>query len=387
MRHRIPVALAAVVGLLATPGAAAADYRFDGRGWGHGIGLSQWGAAGYARAEGRDASWIVRHYYAGTRVGKAPRARMRVRLRRAGRLELSGAHTLRAPSGRRVALRPGRAYRITTRGATGVTVRDVQADRVVARMQAPVRATGRVGIRLAGRAENDVRGGRYRGAMRVLRDGDALLAVNDVDLEHYLYGVVPGEMPPMWAAAALQAQAIVARSYALTSRSPSAAWDVYADTRSQVYRGIGIESASTTRAVQRTRARVVLAGGAVARTYFFSTSGGRTAAIEEVWGGLPVGYLRSVADPHDDASPYHRWTERLTDEDVEKRLGSEVLGDLESVAVVARTPSGRAGTVRVTGTKGVRDLTADRARGLLELRSTWFSITRERPREGARGRG
>ena len=83
-----------------------------------------------------------------------------------------------------------------------------------------------------------MRNGVYRGRMVLSRDGRAVLAVNSVGLEQYLYGVVPAEMPASWPAEALKAQAVVARSYALRSRRPSEPYDVFADVRSQVYRGV-----------------------------------------------------------------------------------------------------------------------------------------------------
>ena len=82
--------------------------------------------------------------------------------------------------------------------------------------------------------------------------------------------------------------------------------------RSQVYRGVLAEVAASTAAVRATRGRVVTVGGEVAQTFFFSTSGGRTAANEEGFGGSPISYLRSVEDPHDDLSPVHTWTARFT---------------------------------------------------------------------------
>ena len=134
-------------------------------------------------------------------------------------------------------------------------------------------------------------------------------------------------MPSSWPAEALRAQAVVARSYALRSRR-SGVFDVYADVRSQMYRGLAGEAATTTAAVRATRAKVVFAAGEVAQTFFFSTSGGRTAAVEEEWGGEPLSYLRSVDDPHDDLSPYHTWRARLTERQVRRALSGLVSGQL-----------------------------------------------------------
>ena len=135
----------------------------------------------------------------------------------------------------------------------------------------------------------------------------ALRAVNNVQLEAYLYGVVPSEMPYTWVPEALKVQAVAARSYALAVRKLNSWFDLYPDTRSQVYSGIAGEKPSATAAVQETAGEVVLYNGKVATTYFYSSSGGRTAAADEVWAGPPVPYLQSVNDPYDTISPHHRW--------------------------------------------------------------------------------
>jgi stage II sporulation protein D len=197
--------------------------------------------------------------------------------------------------------------------------------------------------------------------------------INRLSLEHYLYGVVPAEMPASWPAGALRAQAVVARSYALRSRRPDAPYDVFADVRSQVYRGVPAEAAATTAAVRATRARVVIAAGQVAQTFFFSTSGGRTAANEEGFGGTPISYLRSVDDPYDDVSPYHTWTATFTERAANRKLRSVRVGKLQGLAVIARTPSGRAATVEIRGSKGNRTVPAATVRTLLGLRSSWIT--------------
>jgi stage II sporulation protein D len=363
--------IAATLLLLAPATAAAADVVIDGRGWGHGVGLSQYGAQGYAVREGRDHQFILAHYYTGSDLGTAPATRMRVRLKRARAPKISGA--TRAVSGsRRVRLRANRGYRFQALNGDRVAVIDGTTGRTRARLRVPVTVTGGASTRLHGSAENGLSSGFYRGRMVLSRDRGAVLAVNHVWLEHYLYGVVPAEMPADWAAEALKAQAIVARSYALTSRSSGLPWDVYADVRSQVYRGVLAEVPNSTAAVRATRARVVTVGGQVAQTFFFSTSGGRTAANEEGFGGTPISYLRSVDDPHDDLSPVHTWTARFTRREADRKLGSLVTGRLRGLEVASRSPSGRAATVLVRGSRGDRTVSAASVRTALGLRSTWL---------------
>ena len=113
-------------------------------------------------------------------------------------------------------------------------------------------------------------------------------------------------MPYTWPAEALKAQAVAARSYALASLVKGKPFDLYSDPRSQVYLGVAGEKASTTQAVTATAGEVVLYGGKVATTYYFSTSGGKTASAADVF-GFDVPYLVSRPDPWDKLSPYHRW--------------------------------------------------------------------------------
>jgi len=365
--------LAAAVLLLVPAGAAADDLVVNGRGWGHGVGLSQYGAYGFAAREGRDHRFILAHYYTGSSYGTAPGRRIRVRLKRARAPKLSGASSARAASGRRVRLVDARTYRFVALGPDRVQVVDTSTGRTRARLRAPVTVVGGSTTTLRGTAENGVRNGAYRGTMVLSRDGGAVLAVNRISLELYLYGVIAAEMPALWPAEALKAQAVVARSYALRSLRPTAPYDVFADVRSQVYNGVGAETTATTAAVRTTRARVVTVGGQIAQTFFFSTSGGRTATNEEAFGGAPLGYLRSVPDPHDDLSPVHTWTARFSEREATRKLRTVLRGDLRGLAVATRTPSGRAATVEVRGSEGDRTVSAGTVRTLLGLRSTWIT--------------
>jgi stage II sporulation protein D len=374
MRLAIATALALLV--LAAP--ASADFVIDGRGWGHGVGMSQYGAYGYALDEGRDFRWILGHYYTGTNVGRVATSRIRVRLRRTRVPKVCGATLLRATGGRRVKLRDTRVYRLVPLGPDRLRVVDASNGRTRARVLAPLRVLGGTSVCLRGTAENGVSSGSYRGTLRIYRDAGASVVVNDVGLESYLFGVVASEMPSSWAVEALKAQAVVARSYALRSHRPTEEYDVFADTRSQMYRGIAGEALASTAAVRATRGLAVRYGVEIAQTFFHSTSGGRTAANEEGFGGgLPVPYLRSVDDPYDTLSPVHTWTVRLTDRQAEKMVKDHLIGKLDDLQVTSTTPTGRVATVDVVGTDATTTISGGDARQLLELRSTWFTIRHE----------
>ena len=165
----------------------------------------------------------------------------------------------------------------------------------------------------------------YRGSLRVARLTSGLAIINVIRVEDYLRGVVPREVPSSWPAEALKAQAVAARSYAAIHFGSAGAYDLYCDTRSQAYNGADGEAASTNAAVAATRGVVPTYGGKPITAYFFSTSGGHTENIENVWGTAPVPYLKGVDDPYDTYSPYHIWPNdpiRMTGAAVAAALGS-----------------------------------------------------------------
>ncbi|MEA2282736.1 MAG: stage sporulation protein [Solirubrobacteraceae bacterium] len=370
MRRSLLVLTPVLALALAAP--ASATVRVDGRGWGHGIGLSQYGAYGYALEEARDHAWILQHFYPGTDLTHGGSGRVRVRLTRSARPALCGATRLRDARGRRLALTAAHVYRVSRAGGARYAVRDVTSGHLRARVAAPATVSGGASWCLRGRADNGVRDGAYRGSAQLLPDGRRILVVNRVGLESYLRGVVGAEMPASWPAQALQVQAVIARSYALRARAAGAPYDLFADTRSQVYGGVGSEVPAASAAVRASRGEVVTYGGEVAQTFFFSSSGGQTAANEEIWGTAPVPYLRSVADPYDRLSPYHRWTVTFRDREAARRLADVSPGALRSLKVVSRTASGRAAVVAVRGKRGTARVAASTIQSALGLRSTWF---------------
>jgi stage II sporulation protein D len=386
MRGRLFVAAALVAGAMLSNGMAPGPARaavpvvvIDGRGFGHGVGMSQYGAYGYALREGRDFRWILGHYYPATTVGRVAGARVRVVLRDTRTPKICGATRVRGTGGRTIKLRDTRTYKFSALGAAKLRVTDASNGRTRARLTAPVRVTGGASTCIRGEAINGVRNGFYRGALRLHRDdGRSILVVNELGIESYLQGVVTAEMPASWAAEALKAQAVVARSYALRNRRSDRVFDLYPDTRSQVYRGIAGETAAAIAAARGTRALAVRYGVEIATTYFHSTSGGRTAGyVEGFGGGLEVPYLRPVEDAHDDISPLHAWSVRLTDRDMERKLREVVLGDLQDVKVASTGETGRAATVDVIGDEGTIQISGQELRRLLGLRSHWFTIRRE----------
>ena len=336
----------------------AATFVVTGHGWGHGVGLSQWGAYGYAQ-KGFDYEKIVLHYFPGTELGAAPVSRVRVLL-------TSGVKTLTVNSTVDFKVRDGSGVVHTlSAGAYPLTAA------LKLRVDGQPKATAFPGPLLfqPGSAALALKH-RYRGSIQVDVDAGKLRAINMVGLEQYLYGVVPSEMPYTWHPEALKAQAIAARSYALATRR-TGAFDLYPDTRSQVYLGIEHEKPSTNAAVNATAGQVVLYDGEVAKTYFFSTSGGRTASAEDVW-GEPVPYLVSVPDPYDSISPHHDWGPFVfTGTKLAKML--KMKGQVVDLQPELNS-SGRIKVLNVIGTKGTLAVPGAVLRTKMGLRSTWFSV-------------
>ncbi|MEB3320834.1 MAG: SpoIID/LytB domain-containing protein [Cyanobium sp.] len=207
---------------------------------------------------------------------------------------------------------------------------------------------------------------RYRGGLQVRVEGTLLQAINHLPLELYLPSVVGSEMPASWPQAALRAQAVAARTYALRQRRPSALFDLSATVSSQVYKGVEAETASTREAVAATRGQVLVYGGQLANTVFHSSSGGSTENSGDLW-TQQLPYLVSVPD-FDQASPVHTWEQRF-DPSVLLRAFRET-GGVDRIEVLATTGSGRVRQARVVGPRGTLVVTGPQLRSRLGLRST-----------------
>jgi stage II sporulation protein D len=282
--HRLLVTLLAALSLCAVS-AHASTLVVQGAGDGHGVGMSQEGALGYAE-RGWSYSQILAHYYTGTELGQAP-AKAKVRV------------------------------------LVGSTVRTLA-------------------------------------------------------LESYVRGVISAEMPSEWPAAALQSQAVAVRTYALTDHAGGSRFDVYSDTRSQVYRGPAAETASTNAAALATAGQIVTYDGQPAITYFFASSGGHTEAVQDAFPGATAEpWLVGVSDPYDQG-PAHRWTVSLSFAAAARRLNGLVKGSFRGIEVLARGSSPRILSAYVLGSGG-RTLTSGSELGArLGLDDTWayFSVKR-----------
>ena len=346
------------------PAGSGALFLVKGHGYGHGVGMGQWGAQGYAQ-QGYTYDQILAAYYPGTTLGQTSATSIRVLL-------ASGKKKLTISSKKPITVEDGDGLDHTL--AAGSTTFTPALKLAVdggpeQALDPPLTFSPATGSALT-------LGRRYRGRIVVDVPNKKLRAINVLPLQQYLYGVVTAEMPYTWLPAALQAQAVAARSYALASRKVGAPFDVYADGRSQAYLGTSAETPSGRQAVDVTGGEVLLYDGEVALTLFSASTGGRTQSAADAFGAPGRPYLVSVPDPYDTISPYHNWGPVPV---TGTTLGSAV-GSVGRVvdATVKRNTSRRVKTLKVTSLSRGSQLTASvggaAIASRLGLRSSWFSV-------------
>jgi SpoIID/LytB domain protein len=363
----LALALAVVAALLGPAGATprsssdaitVTTFVVNGRGWGHGVGLAQWGAYGYAK-HGVTYDKILAHYYPGTKRAPAPVYKVKVLL-----IESAGRVVVSSPDSFRVQDATGVVHDLVGGNYPLDSSLTLQVDPVKGPEALPGPLTflpGKSPLWLAH---------PFRGTFRVTATGKTLSVVNTVALESYIRGVVSNEMPRDWPLEAVKAQAVAARSYAL-AHLRGGAFDVYADTRDQVYGGIATETPVGDQAVAGTKRQVLLYRGKIATTFFFSSSGGRTAAVTDVFQtAKPTPYLVSVPDPYDTFSPYHTWGPvTISAATAARLLQVPGLTDLRPVPA-----TGRARSIVVAGPNGDVTVAGGVARRALALRSAWIKV-------------
>ena len=390
---------------------------FYGRGYGHGVGLSQYGAQGRA-TDGQLAAGILVHYYKGTTLGTMTNKQIRVMVLqgfkasssnpvqvygRGGTWTVDGiAATFPADAGLRFTPTTSgttTTWRVTVTASNGSTLYNAAAPSSV-RMRPGSGATLQLWSRPSAYD-------RYRGVLRLIGNtgaSAAVNAVNELPMETYLRGVVPAEVPPTWPVESVKAQAIAARSYAAYRLHPTTGtFDIYDDTRSQMYLGRLVEKAGSDAAIAGT-AGVVLrtSGGGIANALFHSTGGGGTENNENVFtsstGAKTAGvfsYLRGSLDrrpdgsPYDAASPYATWSTRTyTLAQIQAWFAADSrtnVGTLVALDLRDRGVSGRLVSVTLIGANGTtRKVASDIFRAVFNahrpaadrmMRSTLFDLT------------
>lgn len=395
-RHRSWLTLVTAVSLLlpfqASIAPAQADdavapknqkLTIEGAGWGHGRGMSQYGAYG-AASKGLTFQEILDFYYPGTKLeslSAGNKIKVLITADKDKVLHFRPEKGLRVSdsSGKKVTLPTGAKYtkwRITRSGKNRVLWYLNQAGKYVKYsnkliptrqwyVSNPASQTVRVALP-AGTV-------RYRGQMMLLFDGDGAITVNKVSMEDYLRSVVPAEMPASWHVEAVKAQAVAARSYAAQYRDRpknNAGYDICDTTACQVYKGTGHEAKQSDAAVKATADQILTHGGKPAWTEFSSSNGGWTVAGD-------FAYLKARKDPYDSVKKDQTWTKTITSAEVEKAYPQ--IGTLKSIQVVDRDGNGafggRVATLKVKGSKTTLTVTGAAFKSKFGLKERLFTIT------------
>lgn len=359
----------------ATPGSTA--ITITGHGFGHGHGLSQYGALGAAQ-QGLTWQQIDEFYYPGTTWG-AITGKIRVLITAdTGRdVQVAAERGLQVRS-----LARKRTWRIPTTSARKWRLTAQGDDTLVqftkgGRWKTWKKVPGEAEFSAADRRLTLVLPGArrdYRGTLQSVapRQGKRQ-TVNKLSMEAYLRGVVPQEVPALWAPAAVSAQSVAARTYAAFERShPSAAhYDLCDTSQCQVYGGVDVEHPAATAAIQATAKQGLFHEGRPAFTQFSASNGGFSSA-----GSMP--YLVAQSDPYDGvANPkYSTWTTTVDDTQVEKHWPD--MGDLLGIEVTTRDGNGEWGgrvlDMAFVFEKGRVATDGDTVRSYLGLNSSWFTF-------------
>ena len=404
-------ALYAATGVLApsvAPTPLGATVTFYGRGYGHGVGMSQYGALGRAQ-EGQSAATILAHYYIGTTLGPlASNPTVRVLLEdeaatqgapltiygRGGPWSVDGVTTVLPADARALVYRTSAGWLLVADSAGQVLVSTAPPTSPL--VFRPQSAATTLQVSSMSSPYNT-----FRGAVEAVLGTSGARLINLVPIEDYLRGVVPAEMPSSWPAQALEAQAIASRSYTAYVLHPSTgAFDVYDDTRSQVYLGVLAERPTTDAAIAATAGTVVMSGSRVAETLYHSAGGGATednqVAFVSPTGAIvatPVSYLQGSPDrnaagvPYDAASPHATWqTSTYTLAALSAIFAADPrtnVGMLTSLGLSNRGVSGRLVSVTLYGTGGSKTVSgpvftaafnANRPAGDPEMLSTLLDV-------------
>ena len=378
-------------------------FRFDGGGWGHGTGMSQYGARGQADA-GRSAPQILTHYYRGTTVAPmAMRPNIRVGVRQSVRTLTVRSAGATAGDGHLEFRWTGGTARVNA-GETWQVLADPGGWRLRRNGQDAVPVFGGPltlhYLDYGSLLKIDDTGHRYRwGSLDLVRkaDGtfDAVVAIPSY--EQYLYGLA--EVPSSWPVEALRAQAIAGRSYAMDKAirlgdiRPNCSCTVFSSVLDQAYSGYekeaGADGHRWVQAVNDTAGVGVLYGGQPITALYSSSSGGHTENNSFSFGGPQQPYLTGVPDPWDatPSNPNHRWSVTMLGSDVSGRLAARGFGVGSVTSITTLDPygvSGRVGRVLddgrggvvVRGTGGTRRMDGSQLRSALGLRDTLFRVTR-----------
>jgi stage II sporulation protein D len=363
--------------------ARSASFTIRGAGWGHGWGMSQYGAYGAAR-EGLFWKQILAFYYRGTRLKKLPSGtKIKVwitadsdnslRVLPASGLAISdtAGHHYTVPTGAKYRSwrisRSGAGYRLSYRTSSGGYV-----TKSTGLTSGSWSVSTRSKIVKVVLPNGSVR--PYRGTVALIKRGSGGRTVNNVLLEDYVKGVVPAEMPTSWAAHAVRAQAVAARSYGvrLQKFAGNAGYDICDTTACQVYRGMAQETSGGNTAVRATSGIIVTYRGAVALTQFASSNGGHSAR-----GDYP--YLLAQRDPYDGVIKSQAWTRTLSASSISRAWPS--VGTVKRLQITSRDGAGawggRVKTIKIIGTLRTATVSGITFQHMFGMRSSLYTVTED----------
>ena len=370
-----------------SPARAATDFTLIGHGYGHGIGMSQWGAYGYA-SHGWQYGPILGHYFTDTSLGTIPTSTMvRVLMDEGhGSYHIASAaaiHVKDETAGTSHTLAAG-TYTVVPGPAAGHLMVETPSGQIVlSGIQSPMLIIPTTQpLKLNDTSMAGYTGGHWNGSFRVIRTGTSTLdLVNWVNIERYVAGIVPNEMSTGWPTQALKVQAVCARSYAYATlnSSPTSEFDAYDGVRSQQYGPIERQHTDTTAAQTSTAGQVVMYQGSVATTFFSASSGGMTSSESASWGAPNQPYLVPVVDRYDGAgglNPNHTWAPKLySGATLAKALGvASSAGPVVAVDQTWDPASLRELTLTLHGSKASVTRSGQTVASTLALRSSWFRV-------------
>ncbi len=225
------------------------------------------------------------------------------------------------------------------------------------------------------------KGKKYRGGiiMQSLEESDVTV-INELPFDHYLYSVVPSEMPASWHIEALKAQAVAARNFALVTmgRHSAHGFDLCSTEHCQAYNGLAQENDSATEAVNATKGKVITYNGALISAFYHSSSGGHTEDSENVW-GAKTDYIRGVEDKYSLGSPYDNWTVEMNRAELKEKLAQAGidLGEISDVGILECSKFGRVTKLEIKGSKDTKVFEKEKIRSILGtrlLKSIWYDL-------------
>ena len=221
---------------------------------------------------------------------------------------------------------------------------------------------------------------KYRGFISFIAKEKQIALINHVEIEDYLYGVVPKEMGSSFHMESLKAQAVAARTFAMSSKNKhkNEGFNLCDTTHCQVYGGMIAEHPNTNRAVDETKGLSVYYNGTLAQTLYSSNNGGYIESSKDTWGGH-FDYLVAKEDPFSKNTNASTWEMKLTSQEIDQKiLASGInIGNILDIEILGTTSANRVVNVKLIGTLGEETITGARLRTVLGMRSTWFDIEKK----------